>query len=81
VVLFGLYPEASFSPVQMLRKGLTVFGDVALVPRQFLRAMNWVVSGKVSAQKMITKRFGLDQAEEAFEAGRKGETVKALFEI
>ena len=81
VVLFGLYPEASFSPVQMLRKGLTVFGDVALVPRQFLRAMNWVVSGKVSAQKMITKRFGLEQAEEAFEAGRQGETVKVLFEL
>jgi len=81
VVLFGLYPEASFSPVQMLRKGLTVFGDVALVPRQFLRAMNWVVSGKVSAQKMITKRFNLDQAEEAFEAGRQGETVKVLFEL
>jgi threonine dehydrogenase-like Zn-dependent dehydrogenase len=43
--------------------------------------MNWVVSGKVSAQKMITKRFGLDQAEEAFEAGRQGETVKVLFEL
>ncbi len=81
VVLFGLYPQASFSPVQMLRKGLTVFGDVALVPRQFLRAMNWVVSGKVSAQKMITWRFGLDQAEEAFEAGSRGETVKVLFEL
>lgn len=81
VVLFGLYPEASFSPVQMLRKGLTVFGDVALVTRQFLRAMNWVVSGKVSVQKMITKRFSLDQAEEAFESGRKGETVKVLFEL
>jgi threonine dehydrogenase-like Zn-dependent dehydrogenase len=81
VVLFGLYPEASFSPVQMLRKGLTVFGDVALVPRQFLRAMNWVVSGKVSARKMITKRFSLDQAEEAFEAQHQGETVKVLFEL
>jgi threonine dehydrogenase-like Zn-dependent dehydrogenase len=81
VVLFGLYPQASFSPVQMLRKGLTVFGDVALVPRQFLRAMNWVVSGKVSAQKMITKRFSLDQAKEAFEAQHQGETVKVLFEL
>jgi threonine dehydrogenase-like Zn-dependent dehydrogenase len=81
VVLFGLYPEANLSPLKMLRKGLTVFGDVALVPRQFLRAMNWVVSGKVSAQKMITKRFSLDQAEEAFEAQHLGETVKVLFEL
>ncbi len=81
VVLFGLYPEASFSPLKLLRKGLTVFGDVALVPRQFLKAMNWVVSGKVSVQKMITKRFSLDQAAEAFAAGRQGETVKVLFEL
>lgn len=81
VILFGLYPEASFSPVQMLRKGLTVFGDVAVLPRLFLTAMNWVVTEKVSAQKMITKRFSLDQAAEAFDAGRLGETIKVLFEI
>ena len=81
VVLFGLYPEATFSPLTLLRKGLTVFGDVALVPRQFLKAMNWMVSGKVSVQKMITKRFDLDQAAEAFGAGRQGETVKVLFEL
>lgn len=81
VILFGLYPEASFSPVQMLRKGLTVFGDVAVLPRLFLTAMNWVVTEKVSAQKMITKRFSLDQAAEAFDAGRLGETIKVLFEL
>lgn len=81
VVLFGLYPEATFSPVQMLRKGLTVFGDVAVLPRQFLRAINWMESGKVSVRKMITKRFSLDQAKEAFEAGRQGTTVKVLFEL
>ncbi len=81
VVLFGLYPEATFSPLKLLRKGLTVYGDVAIVPRQFLKAMNWVVSGKVSVRKMITKRFSIDQAPEAFEAGRQGKTVKVLFEL
>jgi threonine dehydrogenase-like Zn-dependent dehydrogenase len=81
VILFGLYPEAFFSPVQMLRKGLTVFGDVAVLPQFFLTAMNWVVTGKVSVQKMITKRFSLDQAKEAFEAGSQGDTVKVLFEL
>lgn len=81
VILFGLYPEASFSPVQMLRKGLTVFGDVAVLPRLFLTAMKWVETEMVSVQKMITKRFTLDQAKEAFEVGSRGETVKVLFEI
>jgi len=81
VVLFGLYPEAAFSPLKLLRKGLTVFGDVAILPRQFLKAMNWVVSGKVSVRKMITKSFSLDQAAEAFDAQRHGKTVKVLFEL
>jgi threonine dehydrogenase-like Zn-dependent dehydrogenase len=81
VILFGLYPEATISPVQLLRNGLSVIGDVALVPRQFRRAINWVASGKVKSKPLITKRFSLDQAREAFEAGRKGETVKVLFEL
>jgi len=81
VVLFGLYPEATFSPVQMLRKRLIIYGDVAQVTRQFVRAINWMETGKVSVQKMIKKRFSLDQAKEAFEAGRQGTIVKVLFEL
>jgi threonine dehydrogenase-like Zn-dependent dehydrogenase len=81
VVLFGLYPQATIGPVDLLRNGLTVFGDVALVPRQFRRAVNWVKTGKVTTLPMITKRFQLDQAEEAFDYVRRGETVKVLFEI
>lgn len=81
VVLFGLYPEATISPVHLLRNGLTVIGDVALVPRQFRRAANWVRTGKIRTGPMITRRFALDDAKEAFESVRKGETVKVLFEI
>lgn len=81
VVLFGLYPEASISPVQLLRNGLTVIGDVALVPRQFRRAINWVRTGKVRSEPLITKRFSLDEAQEAFDYVQRGETVKVLFEI
>jgi len=54
---------------------------VGLVPRHFRRAINWIATGKVSAQKMITKRFSLDQAKEAFDSVGRGETVKVLFEI
>lgn len=81
VALFGLYPEATISPVNLLRSGLSIFGDVGLVPRHFIRAMRWVEYRKVLAEPLITRRFSLDEAEEAFEFGSRGETVKVLFEI
>lgn len=81
VVLFGLYPEATMSPLTLLRSGLTVMGDVAVLPGQFLRAIRWVEYKKVLAEPMITRRFKLDQAREAFEAFYQGDIVKVFFEI
>jgi len=81
VVLFGLYPEATMSPLTFLRSGLTMAGDVAVLPSQFLRAIRWVEYKKVLAEPMITKRFKLEQAKEAFEAFHQGELVKVAFEM
>jgi threonine dehydrogenase-like Zn-dependent dehydrogenase len=81
VVLFGLYPEATMSPLTVLRSGLTVIGDVAVLPGQFLRAIRWVEYKKVLAEPMITRRFKLDQAKEAFEAFSQGDIVKVPFEM
>src|SRR4030042_293373 len=76
VVLFGLYPEATLSPLTLLRSGLTVMGDVAVLPGQFLRAIRWVEYKKVLAEPMVTRRLRLDQAKEGFEAFSHGDTVK-----
>jgi threonine dehydrogenase-like Zn-dependent dehydrogenase len=81
VVLFGLYPEATMSPLTLLRSGLTVMGDVAVLPGQFLRAIRWVECKKVLAEPMITRKFRLDQAKEGFEAFSQGDSVKVLFEM
>lgn len=78
---FGLYPEATIRPIQIIREGLTIFGDVALLQKHFLRAIRWVEYGKVSAEPIITKRFKLEQAAEAVEANRQGNAVKVLFEL
>ena len=77
---FGLYPESNFQPLALIRKGLTVYGDVAFLQRHFIQAIGWLESGKVSGQALVTKRFTLDQAEEAFTAFKHKETVKCLFE-
>ena len=80
VVLFGLYPEATFSPVKMLRNGVTVFGDVGAIPRQFVTSIKWMESGKVSVRDLI-RTFKPAEYKEALEAAKKGETVKVVFEF
>jgi threonine dehydrogenase-like Zn-dependent dehydrogenase len=79
--VFGLYPEAKFQPLALIRKGITLYGDVAFLTRHFMRAIGWLEAGKVSGQALVTRRFRLDQAGEAFEAFTKKETVKCLFEL
>ena len=77
---FGLYPESNFKPLVLIRSGVTIYGDVAFLQRHFIRAIGWLESGKVSGQALVTKRFTLEQANEAFEAFKHKETVKCLFE-
>ncbi len=78
---FGLYAEAKIKPLALLRKGATIFGDVALLSRHFMRAIKWLETKKVSGEKLITKRFALDQVDEAFKTFYGGETIKVLFEV
>ncbi len=77
---FGLYPESNFKPLAMIRKGVTIYGDVAFLQKHFIQAIHWLESGKVSGQALVTKRFSLNEAREAFEAFKHKETVKCLFE-
>jgi threonine dehydrogenase-like Zn-dependent dehydrogenase len=74
VMLFGLYPEATISPLTLMRKGVTVMGDVA-------GTLRWVQYKKIAAEPLITQRFRLDQAKEAFDAFRERRTVKVLFSM
>jgi len=79
--VFGLYPESRFQPLALIRKGITLFGDVAFLTRHFLQAIGWLEAGKVSGQALVTRRFRLDQAGQAFAAFTNKETVKVLFEL
>jgi threonine dehydrogenase-like Zn-dependent dehydrogenase len=78
---FGLYPEARIKPIALLRKGATIYGDVALLPHHFMRAISWLETKKVSGVKLISKRFALDDVKEAFQTFYSGETIKVLFEV
>lgn len=81
VSLFGLYPEATVSPLTINRSGLQIFGDVGSLPRYFITAIRWMKYGKVKATPLANRLFCLDEAKEALEASRKGEVAKVIFEI
>jgi threonine dehydrogenase-like Zn-dependent dehydrogenase len=80
VAYFGLYPEATISSVTFLRSGLTLFGDVGLLPHHFIRAIRWVEYKKVVAEPLVTRTFKLSEVREAIEAFNKGDSVKVIFE-
>jgi threonine dehydrogenase-like Zn-dependent dehydrogenase len=81
VMLFGLYPEATLSPLTLMRSGVTVMGDVAGTLRWYQRAIRWVQYKKVVAEPLVTQRFRLEQAKEAFAAFHEGQSVKVLFSM
>ncbi len=81
VSLFGLYPSAEFSPLQILRKGVTTFGDVAQLTRHFIQAIQIMGSGVIDFAPVITHRKTVEEAESAFMATREGDAMKVLFEF
>jgi threonine dehydrogenase-like Zn-dependent dehydrogenase len=81
VMLFGLYSEATISPLTLMRRGVTVMGDVAGTLRWYRQAIRWLQYKKVTAEPLITSRFRLDQAKEAFAAFHEHQSVKVLFDM
>ena len=79
VMLFGLYPEATISPLNMVRSGIQVWGETASIPRWFRRGIRWVECKKVTAEPIVSRPFRLDEVNEAFETFKTGEAAKVLF--
>jgi len=77
---FGLYPEATISPIILLRQGITIYGDVALLTKHFIRALRWLESKKVLAEPVITKSFALEQAKKAIDVFKEGSEGAIIFE-
>jgi len=76
---FGLYPEATIAPISLIRKGLTICGDVALLTKHFIRAIRWIEIKKVLAEPVITRSFSLEQAEEAIRVFKEGTEGAIIF--
>ncbi len=81
VALFGLYPEATVSPLKIARSGLTIVGDAAQVDRHYMGALRWVAAGAVRMASLIEVTYKFEEFEKAFAAAGSAETVKVMFEI
>jgi threonine dehydrogenase-like Zn-dependent dehydrogenase len=72
--------ESTIKPSeQFIRKQITVMGSWYFPKHEFSEIANFVVRNKIPVEKLITHRFSIDQAEEAFRLFDERKTEKAVF--
>jgi propanol-preferring alcohol dehydrogenase len=64
---------------QLIRKQLQVIGAWYFPLSEFQEISEFIVSRKIPVEKMITHRFSIDQAAEAFRMFDEQQTEKAIF--
>jgi 2-desacetyl-2-hydroxyethyl bacteriochlorophyllide A dehydrogenase len=79
VVVVGV-PSADFEiPIRILQdQQVRLQGSATYVPQDYATAMEIIASGQVRPEDLVTGRFPLEQAEEAFAASTSGEHIKVL---
>ncbi len=82
VVLVGIPDEerTSFSASTARRKGLTI-KMVRRMKHTYPRAIELVSKGLVDVRSIVTHRFSLDQAEEAYRVAERREGLKVILEF
>lgn len=74
----GTEPRISFDSNRVHYKELSVFGAFSAYPHQYLQALNYISSGIIPAEKLLTHEFPLDQTAQAIETAAKGEALKVV---
>ncbi len=82
ILLAGIPPDdrTSFRASVARRKGIT-FLLVRRMKHTYPRAIQLVENGLIEVRSLVTHRFGLEQAQEAFAAAAKREGVKVIVEM
>lgn len=78
VGLIGLPPSATFNATGVVVRELTIFGSWRRVPSTWHRAINLVATRKIDVRPLITHRFSVAEARDAFEVLLRREGVKVL---
>ena len=82
VGLTGLYDkEGGISLSQLIPKEITVHGSFVISMAQFHELLEFMVKKDVHFDDLVTHRYPIDKAAEAFELFDKGVTGKVIFEF
>lgn len=80
VTVVGIFPEDVALPMtSIVRREITVSGAYDARRSNFPEAINLISNGAINAREMITHRFPLEKAREAFEVARSKAGGKVLF--
>jgi 2-desacetyl-2-hydroxyethyl bacteriochlorophyllide A dehydrogenase len=71
VAVYEKSPEIDFNVV--VRKGITICGSWGWLPEEFVESLEFIASGKIDRKPLISHRFSIDKAKEAFETQLKAE--------
>ena len=63
---------------EIVLKGLTLKGAVCFSVGEFASALDLLASKKIDVDPLVTRKFSLDDINEAFEAASSGEGGKIL---
>jgi L-iditol 2-dehydrogenase len=77
----GLVRETEIDVLQVMRKNLTWIGVVAAVRRHWAEAIALVRAGKITPVDLITHRLPLVDALAGFDAMRRRQAVKVMFDV
>jgi len=81
VALFGLYPEANIRILDIVRKGVSIYGDAGILGRHFSKAVKWLQNGYVRAKPITTGVYPLQDGVQVIQKQESGETIKTIFEM
>ncbi|MDH7601961.1 MAG: alcohol dehydrogenase catalytic domain-containing protein [Armatimonadota bacterium] len=80
-VVAGRGPEPTINAAALIGRQLTIMGSFVLPIWMVPEMAAFIVRHKIPFEKMVTHRFSIDQAKEAFELFDSGECGKVVFEF
>ena len=76
----GPEPDIAVAMGDVLQKDLTIRGNSVFTMASYYAAVDFLRTHTVPLERIITHRFTIDQAVEAFAIFNSGETGKVIFE-
>lgn len=83
VIFAGLPPtrEASIEAIRVTRDEISIRGVEGSLAADRRRALRLMAAGRIRAVPLVTHRFPLEEADEAFLAAASGRACKAIFDL